>query len=565
LVAPEATLVFTERLATKGNRLVFMNKNLTWKLVVIVGILLVFLAGIFGIPKDWSGKGILASITDRIHLGLDLRGGTHLILQVQVNDAVNVDSDNAIARLKEDMRTRKINYADITKPDPINHPEMIVVKGITPDQASDFKSIVSDRLPEYDPSSGAENSWTVQMKAQNLADLKNRAVAQAIETIRNRIDALGVSEPVIQEHGLGQYQILVQLPGVDDPARVKEIMQSTAMLEIKQALGGPYSSEQQALQEHGGVLPPDSVLMQGKSIGSRNTEGGPAWYIISRAPAVSGRDLRTAEPTTDENGQPAVRFILTSEGGRKFYSFTSAHVGDNLAVVLDNGDGPKVQEVAVIKDAIRDTGVINGRFTQQETQDLSMTLRSGALPAGIKYLEERTVGPSLGADSIRSGVRAAIYGMLAVLIFMLVYYRWAGVNADIALILNLVILLGFMGYFGAVLTLPGIAGVILTVGMGVDSNVLIFERIREELRNGKTPPSAVEQGFSHAWITIVDTHVTTIVSAAILFLFGTGPVKGFATTLVFGLAANLFTAVFVSRVIFDWVLSRKQRGEALSI
>jgi preprotein translocase subunit SecD len=542
-----------------------MNKNLTWKLVVIVGILLVFLAGIFGIPKDWSGKGILASITDRIHLGLDLRGGTHLILQVQVKDAVNVDSDNAIARLKEDMRTRKINYADITKPDPINHPEMIVVKGITPDQTSDFKSIVSDRLPEYDATSGAENSWTVQMKAQNLADLKNRAVAQAIETIRNRIDALGVSEPVIQEHGLGQYQILVQLPGVDDPARVKEIMQSTAMLEIKQSLGGPYSSEQQALQERGGVLPPDTVLMQGKSIGSRNTEGGPAWYIISRAPAVSGRDLRTAEPTTDENGQPAVRFILTSEGGRKFYSFTSAHVGDNLAVVLDNGDGPKVQEVAVIKDAIRDTGVINGRFTQQETQDLSMTLRSGALPAGIKYLEERTVGPSLGADSIRSGVRAAIYGMLAVLIFMLVYYRWAGVNADIALILNLVILLGFMGYFGAVLTLPGIAGVILTVGMGVDSNVLIFERIREELRNGKTPPSAVEQGFSHAWITIVDTHVTTIVSAAILFLFGTGPVKGFATTLVFGLAANLFTAVFVSRVIFDWVLSRKQRGEALSI
>jgi preprotein translocase subunit SecD len=538
-----------------------MDKNLSWKLAVIAGILLVFLFGIFGIPKDWSGRGVLASISDRIHLGLDLRGGTHLILQVQVNDAVNVDSDNALARLKEDLRTHKINYADIAKPDPVNHPEMVVVKGVPPDQTSDFKSIMSDRLPEYDASSGAENSWTVSMKAQGLADLKNRAVAQAIETIRNRIDQLGVSEPVIQEHGLGQYQILVQLPGVDDPARVKEIMQSTAMLEIKQSLGGPYSSEQSALQEHGGVLPQDTVLMAGKSIGSRDTESGEAWYIISRASAVTGRDLRTAEPSTDENGQPAVRFILTSEGGRKFYAFTSAHVGDNLAVVLDN----KVQEVAVIKDAIRDTGVINGRFTQQQTQDLSMTLRSGALPAGIKYLEERTVGPSLGADSIRSGVRAAMVGMFAVLIFMLIYYRWAGVNADIALILNLVILLGFMGYFGAVLTLPGIAGVILTVGMGVDSNVLIFERIREELRNGKTPPSAVEQGFGHAWITIVDTHVTTIVSAAILFLFGTGPVKGFATTLVFGLAANLFTAVFVSRVIFDWVLSRKQRGEALSI
>ncbi|MFZ3264028.1 MAG: protein translocase subunit SecD [Terriglobales bacterium] len=535
-----------------------MNKNLTWKLVVIVGILVFFLVGILGIPKEWSSKGLLASITDRIHLGLDLRGGTHLILQVQVNDAVNVDSDNAIARLKEDMRTRKINYAELTKPDPVNHPETILVKGVPPEQAGDFKSIVTERLPDYDASSGTENSWTVSMKAQSLADLKNRAVSQAIETIRNRIDALGVNEPVIQEHGLGQYQILVQLPGVDDPARVKQIMQSTAMLEIKQSLGGPYPSEQAALQSKGGVLPPDTVLMPGKSIGS---EGGESWYLISRASAVTGRDLRTAEPSRDENGQPAVRFILTSDGGRKFYAFTSAHVGDYLAVVLDN----KVQEVAVIKEAIHDTGIINGRFTDQQTQDLSMTLRSGALPAGIKYLEERTVGPSLGADSIRSGVRAAMVGMIAVLVFMLVYYRWAGVNADVALILNLVILLGFMGYFGAVLTLPGIAGVILTVGMGVDSNVLIFERIREELRNGKTPPSAVDQGFSHAWITIVDTHVTTIVSAAILFIFGTGPVKGFATTLVFGLAANLFTAVFVSRVIFDWVLGRKQRGEALSI
>ncbi len=541
-----------------------MNKNLGWKLAISVGILLVFLGGIFGIPKDWSRQGVLASVVDRIHLGLDLRGGTHLILQVQVNDAVNVDSDNALARLKEDLRTHKINYADITKPDPVNHPEMIVVKGVPPEQTSDFKSIIADRLPDYDATSGAENSWTVSMKGQSLADLKNRAVAQAIETIRNRIDQLGVSEPVIQEHGLGQYQILVQLPGVDDPARVKEIMQSTAMLEIKQSLDvqTSYSSEQAALQAHGGVLPPDAILMPGKSIGSkRDTESGESWYIITRASAVTGRDLRTAEPGTDENGQADVRFILTSEGGRKFRAFTSAHVGDSLAVVLDN----KVQEVAVIKDTIGENGVISGRFTPQETQDLSMTLRSGALPAGIKYLEERTVGPSLGADSIRSGVQAAIYGMLAVLIFMLVYYRWAGVNADIALILNLIILLGFMGYFGAVLTLPGIAGVILTVGMGVDSNVLIFERIREELRNGKTPPSAVEQGFSHAWITIVDTHVTTIVSAAILFIFGTGPVKGFATTLVFGLLANLFTAVFVSRMIFDWVLTRKQRGEALSI
>jgi preprotein translocase subunit SecD len=539
-----------------------MAKKFTWKLVLIVATLLVFLFGIFGVPKDWSGKGLLASMTDRIKLGLDLKGGTHLILQVKVNDAVNVDSDAAIERLKEAMRAAKINYAEISKPDPVNHPEQIVIKGVPPESSADLRSIVTDRLPEYNFASGAENSWTISMKAQALASLKDQSVAQAIETIRNRIDQLGVSEPVIQEHGLGQYQILVQLPGVDDPARVKEIMQNTAMLEIKQSLGGPYASQQEALQAHNGVLPPDAVLVKGRSIGSRNeAETGETWYLITRASAVTCRDLRNAEPGRDENGQASVQFTLTGEGGQRFYKFTSSHIGDSLAVVLDG----KVQEVARINDSIRDRGVITGRFSDQETKDLSMVLRSGALPAGINYLEERTVGPSLGADSIRSGVRAAIIGMIAVLIFMLVYYRGAGVNADVALILNLIILLGFLGYSGATLTLPGIAGVILTIGMGVDSNVLIFERIREELRNGKTPSSAVDQGFSHAWITIVDTHVTTIVSAFILFIFGTGPVRGFAVTLTFGLLANLFTAVFVSRFIFDWVLSRKQRGEALSI
>jgi preprotein translocase subunit SecD len=539
-----------------------MNKNLGWKLIVIVVTLLFFLFGIIGIPEKWSGSGLLAAMQSRIHLGLDLKGGTHLILQVQVNDAVNVDSDNAVERLKADLRARKINYSEISKPDPVNNPDKVVLKGVPPESRSDLLSIVQDRLPEYQLTSGADNSWTVSMKQQSLADLKNRAVTQAIETIRNRIDQLGVSEPIIEEHGLGQYQILVQLPGVDDPARVKDIMQSTAMLEIRQSFGGPYSSEQQALQDKGGVLPPDEVLLPaGHSVGASASDSGQAWYLISRASAVTGRDLRSADSSRDENGQPSVSFALTGEGGRRFASFTGAHVGDYLAVVLDN----KVQEVAVIKDQIHDQGVINGRFTEQQTKDLSMILRSGALPAGIRYLEERTVGPSLGSDSIRAGVTAAVIGMLAVLVFMLIYYHAAGINADIALILNLIILLGFLGYSGATLTLPGIAGVILTVGMGVDSNVLIFERIREELRNGKTPPSAVEQGFGHAWITIVDTHVTTIVSAVILFLFGTGPVKGFAVTLSFGLFANLFTAVFVSRVIFDWLLTRKQRGEALSI
>jgi preprotein translocase subunit SecD len=542
-----------------------MNKNLGWKLILIIATLLVFVFGLIGIPQSWSGQGIAQSVTDHIHLGLDLKGGTHLILQVQVNDAVNADTDRAIERLKESLSKRKINYTEISKPDPGNHPEQIVIKGVPPEVSSDLRSLISDRLPEYDAASGAQNTWTLTMKPTVLADLKNRAVAQAIETIRNRVDKLGISEPVIQEHGLGQYQILVQLPGVDDPARVKEIMQSTAMLEIRQALnnGQPYTSEQVALEANGGVLPPNTVLLHGRSIGSSDTsDSGDVVYLISRVSAVAGHDLREARVNRNsQTNLPEVEFFLTAEGGKRFEQFTGAHVGDYLAVVLDN----KVMEVAVIKSQIGDQGVIEGRFTDQQAKDLALILNSGALPASIKYLEERTVGPSLGADSIRAGVRAAIIGMLAVLIFMLVYYRGAGINADLALILNLIILLGFMGYFGATLTLPGIAGVILTVGMGVDSNVLIFERIREELRNGKTPPSAVEQGFSHAWITIVDTHVTTIVSAAILFIFGTGPVKGFAVTLTFGLLANLFTAVFVSRVIFDWLLSRKQRGEALSI
>jgi preprotein translocase subunit SecD len=538
-----------------------MKKNLTAKVILIIAVLIFFLFGIFGIPKSYTPAGLLAALQERIHLGLDLKGGTHLILQVQVNDAVNADTDRAVERLKEDLKAKNIAYAEISKPNPQQNPELIVVKGVPSESIGDFRSLVGDRLPDYDLASGPENSFTLTMKPSIVKDTKNKAVQQAIETIRNRIDQLGVSEPVIQEHGLGDYQILVQLPGVDDPARVKEIMQSTAMLEIRQAIGGPYSSEQEAMQANGGLLPANAVLMKGKDIGARGQGNTDQYWLISRASAVSGGDLRTADAGRDENGRPDVKFTLTGEGGRRFAAFTGAHVGDRLAVVLDN----KVMEVATIQEQIHDEGRITGAFTEQQTQDLSLTLRSGALPAGIKYLEERTVGPSLGADSIRAGVRAALFGMIAVMIFMLIYYRFAGINADLGLTLNLVILLGFLGFSGATLTLPGIAGVILTIGMGVDSNVLIFERIREELRHGKTPPSAVEQGFAHAWTTIVDTHVTTIVSAIILFLFGTGPVRGFAVTLSFGLAANLFTSVFVSRVIFDALLNRHKRGEALSI
>jgi preprotein translocase subunit SecD len=540
-----------------------MNKNLLAKTVLIVVVLIVFLFGIFGLPTSFTGSGLLAALQKRIHLGLDLRGGTHLILQVQVNDAINADTDRSVERLKDALKTGNVAFGEISKPDAQNHPEIIQIKGVPPESASELRRIVTEKLPDYDLTSGVENSWTVTMKPSVADATRKKAVQQAIETIRNRIDQLGVSEPVIQEHGLGDYQILVQLPGVDDPARVKEIMQSTAMLEIRQATGGPYPSEQAAMQANNGVLPADSLLMKGSPLHPQNPEenAGDVYWLISRASAVSGGDLRTADAGHDENGRADVNFTLTGDGGRRFASFTGAHVGDKLAVVLDN----RVKSVATIQEQIHDQGRITGSFSDQEVQDLALTLRSGALPAGIKYLQEVTVGPSLGSDSIRQGVRAAIIGMVVVMLFMLFYYHAAGINADLGLFLNLVILLGFLGFSGAVLTLPGIAGVILTVGMGVDSNVLIFERIREELRHGKTPPSAVDQGFAHAWTTILDTHVTTIVSAIILFLFGTGPVRGFAVTLSVGLAANLFTSVFVSRVIFEAILNRHQRGEALSI
>src|SRR5271169_2248115 len=363
-----------------------MNKTFLWKLGLILGILLIFLFGIFGIPNQFSGRGLIAAMTDHIHLGLDLRGGTHLILQVKVNDAVNVDAQNAMEVLKQQLRTRKIDYADIAQPDQQNNPDHIVLKGVQANSRTDLLGVMQDHLPEYDISGGADNSWNISMKPTMLSDLKNKAVTQAIETIRNRIDQLGVSEPTIQEHGLGQYQILVQLPGVDDPARVKEIIQSTAMLEIRQAISGPYPSQQEALQANpGGVLPPNAILLKGRSIGSTGEAPQEAYYIVSRTAAVSGTDLRQATPGRDENNRPDVSFILTGDGGRRFAAFTGAHVGDKLAVVLDN----KVMEVATIQEQIHDTGRITGSFTEQATKDLAMILNSGALPASIHYLEER--------------------------------------------------------------------------------------------------------------------------------------------------------------------------------
>ena len=542
-----------------------MKKNLKQKIVIIIGVLVVFLYGAFfgfDAPRLGGGQPLLNQLTQHIHLGLDLQGGVHLILQVQVKEAVGTETDNTLARIEQDLKTAKLTISQVTKPDPANHPQTMRIEGINPTQSNAVRSLLDSKYSnEYDISGGSDNSLTVTMKPNIEKALDDKTVQNAIEVIRDRVDSLGVSEPIIQQYGLGDNQILVELPGISDLDRVKNIISTTARLSIHAVVGGPYPDEQAALASVGGNLPSDQELVHGSGSMATGSDVDSV-YVLQRVAIVAGIDFRSADPGSDSNtGQRTVRFTLTNEAGDKFYEYTSANVGHSMAVVL----GGRVKEVANIESAIRDSGEIRGSFSTDEVAILSKMLRTGALPASLNYLEDRTVGASLGADSIRQGITAAIVGVLLVMIFMLVYYRGSGINADLALFLNLVILLGFMGFSGATLTLPGIAGVILTIGMGVDSNVLIFERIREEMRAGKAPSAAVDQGFAHAWTTILDTHVTTIVSAAILFLFGSGPVKGFAVTLTFGLAANLFTAVYVSRVIFDTHVNNLKTGEAVSI
>ena len=540
-----------------------MGKNLKGRTAFIVALLVVFLYGILGIPSGLSPAALKQSLTDRIHLGLDLKGGTHLVLVVHVIEAVGSTTDRDVERLQEDLEKAGITGTAVHKLDPAAHPETITVSGIPVTKASDVRSLLDGNdYASYDVTSLPDGSEKLTMKPGAIRTLETTTLEHSIETIRERVDTLGVAEPTIQQFGLGDNEILVELPGISDPEKVEAAIKSTSKLEVYAVVSGPYESDQAAMTALNGIVPPEDQLLHGNTTPNSPDEV----YLLDRAPVVEGTDFRDAQPSTDANGRPNLIFTLTTEAGDRFYKYTSAHSKDSanpgsMAIVL----GDKVREVAAIDEGIHDRGEIHGTFTKDEVDNLSLMLRTGALPASITTLDTNTVGPSLGSASIRQGIVAAIAGMLAVMAFMLIYYRGAGINADLALFLNLVILLGFMGFTGATLTLPGIAGVILTIGMGVDSNVLIFERIREELRSGKTAAVAVQQGFGHAWITIVDTHVTTIVSAGILFLFGTGPVKGFAVTLTFGLLANLFTAVFVSRTIFDAFLERKERGAALSI
>jgi preprotein translocase subunit SecD len=542
-----------------------MNPQLKWKFVFIVAVLLVCIYGVIGLPAFPTSPAILKdNLADRIKLGLDLKGGSHLVLQVQVEEAIRQHCDQTVDQIKKQLHEKNIGTGEIREVDDTH----IEVLDVEPATSGSFRDLVNNQFTDWAmaPDPGKINGYLLTMKPSVVSDLRKSAMDQSLEVLTRRINALGLTEPTIAFTGRSDDEILVQLPGEGDPNRAKAVISAGGQLQLTLVEGDQtYPSEVAALAANGGVLPAGTIIVPGRA---DNTAAGQqaqqVYYILSRAPIVTGQDLVGAspQPSTNNPGQYEVNFHLSTSAASRFGPFTEANVGHRMAIVLEN----KVYTAPVINSRIEDSGVIEGNFSQDSAQDLALVLRAGALPATIKYLEERTVGPSLGADSIRQGVRASIGSLLVVMIFLVFYYRLSGVNAVVALFLNLLILVFFMAAFGAVLTLPGIAGVILTIGMGVDSNVLVFERIREELRNGKLPAPAVETGFSRAFLTIIDTHVTTIVSAVFLFLFGSGtPVQGFAITLVIGLLANVFTSIYVSRAIFDYHLSRMGRQAQLSI
>jgi preprotein translocase subunit SecD len=406
-------------------------------------------------------------------------------------------------------------------------------------------------------------SLILRVKVEGAPPAQQREVVeQTRQILERRINAFGLSEAPVQPYGSRGNELLVQLPGVNDPSRVKDLLQSRAVLEWDSVEGGPWANEAEALSQHGGILPYNRKLLATRPA----ADGRRTWYLVDSRPIIRGTDLRDARVAagavaSDNMTQPVTTFTLSQDAAARFERYTRANIGRLSAIVLDQ----EILSAPVIDDVIRDSGQIRGARSLAEAEDLAINLRSGALPAAIEVIQELTVEASLGADSIRHGMQAGAAGLASVIVIMLIYYRWAGANATIALLLNGVLLIAALACFGAVLTLPGIAGVVLTIGMAVDSNVLIFERIREELRAGKAVTAALASGFSKAFATLVDTHVTTVVSCAFLFFFGTPAVKGFAATLVIGLVTNLFTSVFVSRVAFDWELSGRKSPAELSI
>jgi len=566
------------------------NTSLWIRTVIILGITLVGIYLVFG-PRhtptsaDFTWQGIKNNLANNINLGLDLKGGSHLVMRVKTEDylkTLTVNNELAAVQAAKDAKDEN------SQPFPVGEGSYVAENGnyaftVNVNDPTKAQAVVDaikkkvDLVNWTESINGGAINWTLPKQMQ--ARLKEQATDQALKIIESRINAFGVKEPTLQRQGSADSgQILLQMPGLENPERVKELIKGESKLELMKVVSPPnpspvqtYNTEEAARQTIGGkdsdtrkVLPyveRDETVIKA---GQQPADQKPTKFAVVEVPAVvDGGELRDAAAVQGRAGGSdyQISFSFKPTGAQKFGDWTGKNIGNYMAVVL-NGE---IKSVAYIKSQIFDQGEISGKFSKNSAEDLALTLKSGALPAAIEYQEERTVGPSLGADSIRSGVTASIGGLVLVVLFMLFYYRGSGVNAVVALALNMLLTVGALIMFGSTLTLPGIAGLILGIGMAVDSNVLIFERIREELRLGYLVPEAISLGFDRAFVTIIDTHITTIISSVILYITGSGPIKGFAVTLILGLLINLFTAVFVSRTIFNWELSRKTDMQKLSI
>ena len=556
------------------------NKSLLIRIVII---LIVTIGGIYIVlgPRrlpnaaDFTLSGVKANLEQNIDLGLDLKGGSHLVMQVQTDDYLKTLTENSAQAAMTAATDAKL---------PVTGSSVVAENGTysVSLEVSDKEQIPAvieaaktkvDFVNWNESINGNTITWTLPSLQQTTR--KTQAVDQALNIIQSRINAFGVKEPTIQKRGSeSSGQIILQMPGVDDPERVKELIGAESNLEMVKVVSPPnpspvqtYPTEEAAKQSLGGAVPPNRRILpftERSAVPVAEGQEPPKQFVVVEYPAVvDGSELRGADARSQSGNESdyQIGFSFKPSGAQKFGEWTGKNIGNYMGVVLND----EVKSIAFIKSQIFDQGEISGKFTKTDAEDLALTLRSGALPAKIVYLEERTVGPSLGADSIRSGVTASVAGLVFIVLFMLFYYRGSGVNAVVALVLNMLLTLAALILLDSTLTLPGIAGFILGVGMAVDSNVLIFERMREELKAGHSVADAVKVGFDKAFITIIDTHVTTIISAAILYMYGSGPIRGFAVTLTLGLLVNLFSAVFVSRTIFMWLLDRNPDMKEISI
>jgi preprotein translocase subunit SecD len=524
----------------------FLRPELRWKAIGYGSFLLACAVAVWP-PYEREG------VPGRIKLGLDLRGGIHLVLQVVVDDALNATVDDAVTTARDQAARKGIQVGAVNRVSP----KSFSVEGTEPARVKDMRDLLRQFFRgSWEVRDAGECKFAVEMTDLYERQVKEQTVQEAIRTLERRVNALGVAEPVIAATGSRGDQILVQLPGVTDIEQAKRVIKTTAQLSLK-LVENSAATQEALLQGVGGKVPDNMEMHPGQGA----TPGEPVYYLLRKESMITGRDLKSARVGVDENNRPDIEFSLKATAADKFSRDTGRNIGRQLAIVLDG----YVHSAPVIQGKLgADNNRITGGFTTAEADELSKILKAGALPATLRYLQELTVGASLGRDSIRDGVRASVAAMAFITIFMLVYYRLSGLNAIVALAANLLIVLAALAYTNATLTLPGIAGIILTVGVGVDTNVLVFERIREELRNGKTVRAAVANGFDRVWITILDTHATALIAAAFLFQFGTGPIKGFAVTLVMGLVANVFASYFVSKFLFEWVLGGR-RVETLSI